>query len=346
MSDGLLRCAACDRRTSATAGTIFADTRLPLVTWSAAAWYATGTKHGVSALSLERVLGLGSYETAWALLHKLRRGMVRPGRDRLAGEVEVDETYVGGVAPGKHGRGAEKKTPVLIAVEKRGRGMGRVRFAPIVDTSADGLLPVIEQLIELGSVVSTDGHAGYNALAELGYLHDRHSLYATGDPAHVAMPRVHRVASLLKRWLLGTHQGAVRPHQLDDYLDEFTFRFQPPRLQPPRSALPPAARAGRSDRPHPANRDRRQPPLITAHRTKGRDRDSPLSQSRSPCSFSRSGVRLTTATCCTALPGSGRPISPTPSHSCSSGRCGRIDPPWVRWRLSYVVATIPVLSVL
>ncbi len=146
-------------------------------------------------------------------------------RDKLAGEIEVDETYVGGVAPGKHGRGAEKKTAVLIAVEKRGRGMGRVRFAPIADTSGDSLLPAIEDLIEPGSVIATDGHAGYNGIAGAGYAHDRHSLYATGDPAHVAMPRVHRVASLLKRWLLGTHQGAVRPQQLDYYLDEFTFRF-------------------------------------------------------------------------------------------------------------------------
>lgn len=220
-----LRCAGCHADASITAGTVFADTRLPLATWYAAAWYATGTKHGVSALSLQRVLGLGSYETAWALLHKLRRAMVRPGRDRLAGEVEVDETYVGGVAPGKHGRGAEKKTPVLIAVEKRGRGMGRVRFAPIADTSAESLLPAIEELIESDSVVCTTGHAGYNGVVDVGYLHDRHSLYASGDRAHVAMPRVHRVASLLKRWLLGTHQGAVRPQQLDYYLDEFTFRF-------------------------------------------------------------------------------------------------------------------------
>jgi transposase-like protein len=220
-----LRCAGCRADASVTAGTIFADTRLPLATWFAAAWYVTGTKHGVSALSLQRVLGLGSYETAWALLHKLRRAMVRPGRDRLAGEVEADETYVGGVAPGKHGRGAEKKTPVLIAVEKRGPGMGRVRFAPILDTSAESLLPAIAELIEPGSVVATDGHAGYNGVAVAGFIHDRHSLYASGDPAHVAMPRVHRVASLLKRWLLGTHQGAVRAQQLDYYLDEFTFRF-------------------------------------------------------------------------------------------------------------------------
>jgi transposase-like protein len=211
---------------SITAGTTFADTRLPLTTWFAAAWYATGTKHGVSALSLQRVLGLGSYETAWALLHKFRRAMVRPGRDRLSGEVEVDESYVGGVTfRGKHGRGAERKTVVAIAVEKRGRGMGRIRLGSIPDTSADSLLPFIEEAIEPGSVVSTDGHLGYKPLAATSYIHDRISIQASGDPGHIAMPRVHRVSSLLKRWLLGTHQGAVRPQQLDYYLDEFTFRF-------------------------------------------------------------------------------------------------------------------------
>jgi len=151
-----------------------------------------------------------------------------PAGDGATGPVEVDETCVGGVASGKHGRGAEKKTPVLIAVEKRGRGMGRVRFARVADTSADSLLPAIEDLIEPGSVVCTDGHAGHNGVAGAGHLHDRHSLYAAGDPAHVAMPRVHRVASLLERWLLGTHQGAVRPQQLDHYLDEFSFRFNRP----------------------------------------------------------------------------------------------------------------------
>ncbi len=225
MGDGLYRCAACDRRSSATAGTIFAGTRSPLTLWFAAAWYITNQKGGVSALGLQRALALGSYETAWAWLHKFRRAMVRPGRDRLSGEVEVDESYLGGVAPGKPGRGAEKKAIVAVAVEKRGRGMGRIRLARIPDTSADSLLPVIEEVIEPGSVVSTDGHLGYKPLAAAGYSHDRRSIQASGDPGHVAMPRVHRVSSLLKRWLLGTHQGAVRPQQLDYYLDEFTFRF-------------------------------------------------------------------------------------------------------------------------
>jgi transposase-like protein len=221
-----LRCVTCRSDASVTAGTIFADTRLPLATWFATAWYVTGTKHGVSALSLQRVLGLGSYETAWSLLHKLRRAMVRPGRDRLSGEVEVDESYIGGVAfGGKHGRGAERKAVVAIAVEKRGHGMGRIRLGRIPDTSADSLLPFIEEAIEFGSVVSTDGHLGYKPLATTDYIHDRRSVQASGDPGHIAMPRVHRVSSLLKRWLLGTHQGAVRPQQLDHYLDEFTFRF-------------------------------------------------------------------------------------------------------------------------
>src|SRR5712692_1892845 len=226
MGDGLLRCAACDRRSSVTAGTIFAGTRSPLLLWFAAAWYITNQKSGISALGLKRALELGSYKTAWAWLHKFRRAMVRLGRDRLSGEVEVDESYVGGVAAGgKHGRGAERKAIVAVAVEKRGRGMGRIRLGRIADTSADSLIPFIEEAVELGSVVSTDGHLGYKPLAATDYIHERRSIQASGDPGHIAMPRVHRVSSLLKRWLLGTHQGAVRPQQLDYYLDEFTFRF-------------------------------------------------------------------------------------------------------------------------
>ena len=225
MGDGLCRCGACDRRTSATAGTILAGTRSPLTLWFAAAWYITNQKNGVSALGLQRALALGSYKTAWAWLHKFRRAMVRPNRDRLSGELEVDESYVGGVATGKPGRGAAKKTTVAIAVEKRGSGIGRIRLARIADTSSDSLLPFIEEAIEAGSVIYTDGHKGYKPLSRAGYLHEPMSIWTTGDPAHVAMPRVHRVSSLLKRWLLGTHQGAVRPQQLDYYLDEFTFRF-------------------------------------------------------------------------------------------------------------------------
>jgi transposase-like protein len=220
-----LRCADCRVDVSLTAGTIFADTRLPLATWFQAAWYATGTKHGVSALSLQRVLGLGSYEAAWAMLHKLRRAMVRPGRDRLAGEVEADETSVGGVATGTRGRGAAKKAIVEVAVERRGAGMGRCRLVRIPDISGESLLAAIEQSVEPGAVIYTDHYGGYNGLGDAGYTHYPTAISSSGDPAHVVMPHVHRIASLLKRWLLGTHQGAVRPQHLDDYLSEFTFRF-------------------------------------------------------------------------------------------------------------------------
>src|SRR6266536_5876549 len=156
-----LRCAGCRVDASITASTIFGDTRLPLATWFAAAWYVTGTKHGVSALSLQRVLGLGSYEASWALLHKLRRAMVRPGRDKLAGEVEADETYVGGVASGKRGRGAAKKALVEVAVEKRGAGMGRCRLVRVPDISSESLLAAIEESVAPGSVVYADHFGGY-----------------------------------------------------------------------------------------------------------------------------------------------------------------------------------------
>ncbi len=188
-------------------------------------WYLTGTKHGVSALGLQRLLGLGSYETSWTLLHKLRRAMVRPGRERLAGEVEVDETFVGPPAPGGYGRGSEKPI-IAIAVEIRRRGScGRARLARLKDCSEPSLSGFITEAAEPGSVIYSDGWQGYRGIQEAGFHHHRTSLAASGDPAHIVMPRVHRVASLLKRWLLGTHQGAVRPQQLDYYLGEFTFRF-------------------------------------------------------------------------------------------------------------------------
>ena len=222
-----LRCARCRLDVSVTAGTVFADTRLPLTTWFAAAWYVTGTKHGVSALGLQRVLGLGSYETAWSLLHKLRRAMVRPGRDKLVGEIEVDETALGPSKPGRLGRGTfADKAIVAIAVEARARSTcGRVRLARIRDCSGPVLTEFVCTAVAPGAVVYTDRWQGYGQLAAAGFLHQPTSIAASGDPAHVAMPRAHRVSSLLQRWLLGTHQGAARPHQLDFYLDEFTFRF-------------------------------------------------------------------------------------------------------------------------
>ena len=225
MSRGLLRCRACGRQVSLTAGTIFQDTRKPLRTWFLAMWFITSQKNGVSALGLQRVLGLGSYETAWTWLHKLRRAMIRPGRDSLHGEVEVDETYVGAPEEGKSGRETVGKAIVAIAVEKDGRGFGRLRLRRIRYVSADSLTAFVGSTVVPGATVQTDGWRGYSGLAAAGYRHQVTVISASPDPAHVVMPRVHKVASLLKRWLLGTLQGGIQHQHLDYYLDEFAFRF-------------------------------------------------------------------------------------------------------------------------
>jgi len=222
---GQFRCTGCQRQTSPTAGTVFEGTRKPLRTWFLAMWYVTNQKHGVSALGLQRALGLGSYQTAWAWLHKLRRAMVRPGRDRLNGEVEVDETYIGGVEADVVGRKTIKKSIVAIAVEIRGRGSGRVRMSRVEDVSAESLLPFVKAAVCPGTVVHTDGWSGYSGIAGLGCDHRPRNISASGAPAHIVMPRVHRVAGLLDRWWLGTHQGAIRARHLDYYLDEYTFRY-------------------------------------------------------------------------------------------------------------------------
>ena len=223
-SRGLLRCPSCARQTSSTAGTLFEGTRKPLRLWLQAIWYFTNQKHGVSALGLQRVLGLGSYQTAWVWLQKLRRAMVRPGRDRLSGEVEVDETFLGGRDSEIDGRGTDRAL-ILIAAEVRGRGTGRVRMARVRDASTASLIPFIQGAVCKGAIVHTDGWAGYGPLPRHGYQHRPRSLRASQLPAHVAMPRVHRVASLLKRWWLGTYHGGISEAHLDHYLDEFTFRF-------------------------------------------------------------------------------------------------------------------------
>jgi len=227
-----LRCRTCRREVRVTAGTILEDTRLPLSVWFQAAWLITNEKNGVSALSLQRALGLRRYETAWLLLHKLRRAMVNPGRSRLVGAIEIDETYVGATVPGKRGRGALGKAIVAVAVEKGTTGKksqrvasGRVRLTRIPDCSMLALNAFVEDVAEPGSVIHTDAWGGYNQLEQLGFTHEVINQSASGDPAHVTMPHAHRVASLLKRWLLGTHQGGGKPRQLDAYLDEFVFRF-------------------------------------------------------------------------------------------------------------------------
>jgi len=222
----LWRCGQCRRETSVTAGTIFQDSKLPLTVWFRAMWQVTSQKNGMSALGLQRVLGLGSYKTAWAMLHKLRRAMVRPGRDRLHGVVEVDETYWGGQEEGVRGRQTLDKALIAVAAEAapgRGQAIGRIRLRHIPDTNRATLHGFIAQAIEPGSTVVTDGLQSYRDLK--GYVHDRFVQQRQPADAEHLLPRVHRVASLLKRWLLGTHQGAIAHEHLNDYLDEFTFRF-------------------------------------------------------------------------------------------------------------------------
>jgi transposase-like protein len=217
----------CRRRVSVTMGTIFHRTRTPLTVWFAVAWYMTSAKNGVSAKTLQRLLGFGSYQTAWTMLHRFRKAMVRPNRDKLGGEVEVDETLVGGEEHGgKRGRGAGRKSLVVVAIEVRSpKGFGRVRMRCIPDASSASLAPFVCDVVEPGATVLTDGWSGYNDLAMHGFIHRKTILSHSGDPAHIAMPGVHRICALLKRWLLGTHQGAVESDHLQGYLDEFAFRF-------------------------------------------------------------------------------------------------------------------------
>ena len=151
--------------------------------------------------------------------------MVRPGRDRLSGRIEVDETYVGGSEKGHRGRKTEKKALVAVAVEEKGKATGRIRMLRIPDVSARSLVPFIEQSIEPGSVVHTDGWVGYGGLKKLGYEHEVTVLAGQDAPASELMPHVHVVAGLLKTWLAGTLHGGISHEHLDYYLDEFTFRY-------------------------------------------------------------------------------------------------------------------------
>ena len=221
----LLQCRSCKYQASVTAGTIFQDTRTPLTVWFRAIWWVTTQKNGASALGLQRVLGLKSYETAWTWLHKFRRAMIRPGRELLSGRVEVDECYIGSPEDKLRGRGNVDKTLVVIAAQEDGKGIGRIRFRQIPDASADTLNLFIRDSVVPGSVIHTDGWKGYSSVSSLGYTHEVTVLKGKKESASELLPRVHIVITLLKRWLAGTHQGAVSHKHLDYYLDEFTFRF-------------------------------------------------------------------------------------------------------------------------
>ena len=231
---GRLICRACRHQSSVTAGTIFDKTRTSLRVWFAAAWYITSQKQGVSALGLQRVLGLNSYQTAWAMLHRFRRAMVRPDRDLLGGTVEVDEAYLALRRGARVKRkGANAKThnkshlvAIAVAVEVlEPKGFGRIRVRRIQAPTINTLMPFVRENVAPGANVRTDGSAIYGQLQKEGFAHDPFVLLGSKTQAHEPLPGVHRVASLLKRWLLGTHHGAVDPRHVDYYLDEFTFRF-------------------------------------------------------------------------------------------------------------------------
>lgn len=230
LGDGRFRCASCRCATSVTAGTIFDKTRTPLSVWFMACWLFASQKDGVSALSLQRALEIGSYQTAWTMLHRLRSVLVRPERERLHGMVEVDETFVGGEEHGLlGGRAKGKKSLVVVGVEiTEPKGLGRCRMAVINDASAASLHPFVTANVEPGATVVTDAWQGYAGIEALGYVRDRRSQRAAlrrGEDPFALLPGVHRVASLAKRWLLGTHQGSVDDAHLQSYLDEFVFRF-------------------------------------------------------------------------------------------------------------------------
>ncbi len=249
MAGGWLRCRACRKQTSLTAGTIFEGTRKPLRMWFLAMWFVTSQKNGVSALGLQRELGLGSYETAWTWLHKLRRAMVRPGRDLLSGTIEVDETYVGGPEQGTRGRETESKAIVAIAVEKNGRGLGRIRLQQIGDVSTDSLLPFVQGAVERGAMVHTDGWRGYAGLAAAGYQHQVTVLSGGADPAHEVMPRVRggeksafrrRVPPrrLAARAMADRHSPGWRPASTSRLLPRrIHLPLQSPQIKGPRAAL-------------------------------------------------------------------------------------------------------------
>jgi transposase-like protein len=230
VADGRYKCAGCSARTSATAGTLFDRRRTPLTVWFTACWLFAAQTDGISALSLQRGLDIGSYQTAWAMLHRLRSVLVAPGRDRLSGTVEVDETFFGGEEPGlRGGRAKGKKVLVGMAVErKEPKGYGRCRMAILRDGSSASLHAFVTAHVEPGATVVTDAWPSYHGIDKLGYIHEPHSQRAAsarGEDVSALLPGVHRVASLLKRWHLGTHQGRVDDAHLQNYLDEFTFRF-------------------------------------------------------------------------------------------------------------------------
>jgi transposase-like protein len=218
-------CRSCDRQTSLTAGTVLHGTHVDPRSWFLAMWLVCTQKTGLSAVGLQRELGLGSYRTAWLMLQKLRQAMVRIGREKLRGSLEVDETYIGGEEKGVPGRKLVGKALVAVAVELDGRKVGRVRLRHVPDGSGKSLVGFVRDCAEKGASVHTDGWSGYNGLWKAGFRHRATHTAGDDELAVEVFPHVHLAASLLKRWLGATHQGRVSHKHLQGYLDEFTFRF-------------------------------------------------------------------------------------------------------------------------
>jgi transposase-like protein len=219
-----LKCKNCISITTITSNTFFDQSIKPLTLWFRAIWWMIAQKNGVSVSGLQSILGIGSYKTAWIWLHKIRMLMVLPNRDKLSGKVEIDETFVGGVAEGKRGRGAENKTLVVIAVEVLPKGTGRVRLQLIPSAEGKYLLKFISDNVEKGATVITDGWSGYAQLGENGYVQIKQKQVLASNNEEM-LPNVHRIAALLKRWLLGTHQNYTSQDRIQKYLDEFSFRY-------------------------------------------------------------------------------------------------------------------------
>jgi len=221
---GKYQCRKCGKDTSVLAGTIFQSTHTPLTVWFRAIWFVVAQKHGTNALNLQRILGLGSYQTAWTMLHKLRRAMVRPDREKLQGRVELDETYIGGPSKtGKCGCGSERKALVVIAVEINNNEIGRIRLKLADSASAEDLLPFVKEAIEPGSTIISDGWQPYSKLESMGYRHE--VVQNIDGKTDNLLPHVHTIASLIKRWILGTFQGSCSKEHFSYYLDEYAFRY-------------------------------------------------------------------------------------------------------------------------
>ncbi len=223
-----IHCSKCQKEFSITSGTIFQDPKKPLLLWFHIMWWVVAQKTGASAHNLKDFIGFGSCETAWLWLHKLGRAMIRDGREKLSGIVEVDETYIGGEEIGieKKGRGAEQKSLVVVVAECKGKQIGRVRFKIIPDASSKSLNSFIEANIKEGSTIITDGWSGYINLSQnKKFTHEEKVISGSGKQAHELLPHVHMIDSLIKRWINGTHQGKISQKHLEYYLEEFAFRF-------------------------------------------------------------------------------------------------------------------------